>query len=310
MRYSIVFPLISAVSAITSPPSGATTVSSGGSIQDAIDSGATTIFVEAGTYSEQLYITGDDVTIYGYSSSTDYSGNQVTVTSGLSQANGLSNDETATIRSHGDNFKIYNVDIVNSYGSGSQAVALSLYGDYAGIYGCSLQGYQDTFLSEEGHHYVAQSQIIGATDFIFGQDALLWIEDTDIGVIAKSLGYVTANGRDSSSNPSYYVINNSRVAAAPGNSVTDGAYYLGRPWGDYARVVFQNSELSAVINDAGWHIWNTGDERTDNVLFGEYDNTGDGAWNSGRASFATQLSSAVSITTILGSTSWVDSSYL
>lgn len=95
--------------------------------------------------------------------------------------------------------------------------------------------------------------------------------------------------------------------------MTSGAFYLGRPWGEYARVVFQNTSMSAVINSAGWHIWGTGDERTDDVLFGEYENTGLGASGT-RASFATELSSPVAITTILTSSydsqSYYDSSYM
>ncbi|CRK45239.1 hypothetical protein BN1723_016498, partial [Verticillium longisporum] len=110
----------------------------------------------------------------------------------------------------------------------------------------------------------------------------------------------TANGRDSSSNPSYYVFNNCNIAAASGNSVSAGAYYLGRPWGAYSRVVFQKTTISSVINSAGWSVWNTGDEMTSNVAYGEYQNTGAGASGT-RASFSKALSSAVSISTILTS---------
>jgi pectinesterase len=133
----------------------------------------------------------------------------------------------------------------------------------------------------------------------------------DIRVLAASLGYITANGRDSSSNPSYYVINKSKISAANGNNVPAGAYYLGRPWRNYARVVFQSTSMTNVINGAGWTKWNTGDDRTDNVLFGEFGNSGDGSKGS-RASFSKKLSSAVSISTVLGSdyTTWVDTSYL
>lgn len=70
--------------------------------------------------------------------------------------------------------------------------------------------------------------------------------------------------------------------------------------------------MSSVINSAGWHIWNTGEENTCCVLFGEYKNTGAGAAGT-RASFATTLSSAVSIQTILGgsytSEDYFDNSY-
>jgi len=123
----------------------------------------------------------------------------------------------------------------------------------------------------------------------------------------------TASGRQSASDSSYYVFNNCNVAAASGHSVADGAYYLGRPWAAYARVVFQRTEMSSVINAAGWRVWNSGDERTSNVLFGEYGNTGPGAQGN-RARFATKLSGPVSMEAILGSgyasAAWYDASYL
>ena len=49
--------------------------------------------------------------------------------------------------------------------------------------------------------------------------------------------------------------------------------------------------------------------RTDHVTFAEYNNSGDGAAGS-RASFSTKLSAPVSINTVLGTTSWIDSQFL
>ena len=95
--------------------------------------------------------------------------------------------------------------------------------------------------------------------------------------------------------------------------MTSGAYYLGRPWREYARVTFQKTSMTNVINAAGWKIWNTGDERTSNVQFTEYANTGAGASGT-RASFSSTLSSAVGITSVLGSSyasqGYYDSSYM
>ncbi len=85
-----------------------------------------------------------------------------------------------------------------------------------------------------------------------------------------------------------------------GSSVSSGTYYLGRPWSQNARVVFQHTSMSSVINPVGWHVWNSGDERTSNVLFGEFANSGPGASGT-RAKFATKLGSAVSAESILGS---------
>lgn len=305
-------------------PSGCITVGSGGrfsTIQSAVDSLSTSsssaqcIFIQPGTYSEQVLVSARkaQLTIYGCTQDTSsYEANQVTITGSLSQADGLSNDETATLRVKATNFKMYNVNVANTYGKGSQAVALSAYAD-SGYYACAFTGYQDTLLAQTGNQVYSGCMISGVTDFIFGQNAPAWFEKCDIRVLSAKMGYITANGRSSASGPSYYVFNKCDIAAASDSSVEDGAFYLGRPWGEFARVVFQRTRMSEVINGAGWRPWNDGDDRTDNVLFGEYKNKGNGA-SGQRASFATTLDSAVSIKDVLGSSyskaGYYDSSYM
>ena len=101
--------------------------------------------------------------------------------------------------------------------------------------------------------------------------------------------------------------------AAAGQSVPDGAYYLGRPWRAYARVVFQNSQMSSVINSAGWKVWNDDDPRTDGVVFAEYNNSGEGAQGP-RAEFSQALSAALGIEEVLGgeyeSAGYYDAAYM
>ncbi|MCJ1369670.1 Pectinesterase 1 [Loxospora ochrophaea] len=313
----------------TSPPSGALVVSKSptsgqySSVQDAVNALSTTstsaqaIFIEAGTYSEQVYIPARaaELTVYGSTTDTSsYESNTVTITHSASLVSGSANDDdTATLRNWAENTKIYNINVANSYGEGSQALAVSAYVGNQGYYGCQFTGYQDTVLSESGAQLFARSLIQGATDFIFGQHATAWFDAVDIRVIATSYGTVTASGRPSASDPSYYVINNSTIAAASGQDVTAGAYYLGRPWAEYARVVFQDTSMTDVIDAAGWHIWSTSEPNTADVLFGEYGNTGAGSEGT-RASFASKLSGPVGISTVLGSgyssASWVDTSYL
>lgn len=307
----------------TSPPSGCLAVGSSGqysTVQKAVDALSATsttaqcIFIYKGTYKEQVYIKElkSALTIYGETTDTSgYSGNTVTITQGLSQDTVANNDLTATLRAWTPNLKVYNINLVNTRGKGSQALALSAQKGKQGYYGCQFKGFQDTILAQDGAQVYAKSYIEGATDFIFGQKAMAWFDGVDIRVLAASLGYITANGRDSSSNPSYYVINKSTVSAASGNSVSSGAYYLGRPWRNYARVVFQSTSMTNVINAAGWASWSSSDPRTDNVEFAEYGNSGAGASGT-RASFSKKLSAAVSISTVLGSDykSWVDSTYL
>jgi hypothetical protein len=46
--------------------------------------------------------------------------------------------------------------------------------------------------------------------------------------------------------------NRKLVLGANAASGTKGSVYLGRPWGDYARVIFQNSNFENMITAAGW----------------------------------------------------------
>ncbi|KAJ5126651.1 hypothetical protein N7448_007430 [Penicillium atrosanguineum] len=308
----------------TTAPSGSIVVAKSGgdytTISDAIsaldtDSSETqTIFIEEGTYDEQVYIPklSGALIIYGQTEDdTSYSSNTVTVTSGLSLEEVSDDDESATLRNWAAKSSIYNINVKNTYGEGHQALALSAYNTEQGYYGCQFTGFQDTILAETGYQVFGKCYIEGAIDFIFGQTGMGWFDSCDIGLLKYSEGTITAQGRPSSSDEGYYVINESTVDAASGEDVAEGSYYLGRPWTEYARVVFQKTTLSDAINSAGWIEWSTSEPNTEDVLFGEYDNSGDGSEGT-RASFAEKLTSAIKITTILGSDyeDWVDTSYL
>jgi pectin methylesterase-like acyl-CoA thioesterase len=128
---------------------------------------------------------------------------------------------------------------------------------------------------------------------------------------------VTASGRNDTDNTSWYVISKSTVQGV--NATVDamkGINYLGRPWGEFARVVFQHTYLGDIINPAGWSIWNVGQERTSNVTFAEYENYGPGSYptEGPRANFSEQLPEAITREQVLGTGYekewWVDTSYL
>lgn len=296
--------------ALSAPPSGAITIGSGGTystISSALaDTSSSTYFIYAGTYNEQVYITRANIKIYGQTSSPlTYSGNKVTITAAVPANTAGSDDASGTVRVHADGVSLYNLIIQNTYGHPvvqSQAIALSLYGTTFGGYGLKITGYQDTLYSNQGTHYIAYSWIEGAVDFIFGREASLWVTKSTINTVGS--GCITASGRETDDSL-YYVIDHTTVTGTSGTS----SAYLGRPWGDYARVIFQNSNLGSVINPAGWSVWSTSDPNTEYVTFAEYNNTGTGASGT-RASFSEKLSSPISITTVLGSTSWIDTSYL
>ncbi|KAG7101175.1 Pectinesterase like protein [Verticillium longisporum] len=189
----------------TSAPSGCITVSKSpasgqfGTIQAAVNSlstsssGTQCIFINQGSYAEQVLVPSRtaQLTIYGYSTDTSgYAGNKVTITANKSQKDGLNNDETGTLRVKANNFKLYNVNVANTYGKGSQAIALSAYAD-SGYYGCAFTGFQDTLLSNTGYQLYSRSLIQGATDFIFGRQASAWFEKCDLRVLSASKGWIT-----------------------------------------------------------------------------------------------------------------------
>jgi pectinesterase len=86
----------------------------------------------------------------------------------------------------------------------------------------------------------------------------------------------------------------------------EGDVYLGRPWRVLARVIFQNSVLSDVVNAAGWTTLADGAT----PLYYEYNNSGAGSDTSERL-YESSISAAVVKTTVLGSNwgDWIDRSY-
>ncbi|KAJ6461184.1 carbohydrate esterase family 8 protein [Mycena vitilis] len=309
----------------TTPPAGAVVVqnpaASGqfSTVQAAInalpnDSTAQTIFIFPGTYSEQVSITRAGMTtILGSTTdTTSYTSNAVTITHSLSATAAGSDDLSGTFRVHKDNFAMYNVNVKNTFGSGSQALALSSYGTNVGYYGCAFFGFQDTVLANQGNQYFGVSYIEGAVDFIFGQHARVFFQRNVIASVAA--GTITADGPTSATDASLFVINHStiEVSSAASSSLT-GQVFLGRPWTQWAKVAFTSCTLGAHINGAGWEIWSTATPNTEDVTFAEYDSTGAGAAGT-RASFSEKLSSNTGFMAadVLGSTwtSWVDQAYV
>uniref|UniRef100_M4BS89 Pectinesterase n=1 Tax=Hyaloperonospora arabidopsidis (strain Emoy2) TaxID=559515 RepID=M4BS89_HYAAE len=276
-----------------------------------------TIFILSGLYKEKVtipFLNGPLVLQGATCDATSYAKNQVTIAQATAQKNlpnDVTNDRnalTSTVLFKSNNVKVYNLNIANTAGNVGQAVAVTVDGENYGFYGCDLRGYQDTLLTKKGKQLYAKSRITGAVDFIFGLEAAVWCERCDIESIGA--GCITANGRSSNGSNSYYVFNHARVYGSKGSLV--GKTFLGRPWRPYARVVFQNSELSNVVNAAGWSKWNG--QSPDHVHFREFKNVGPGAAKRERAAFSQQLTQAVSINQILGDNyktqSWVDLAYL
>ena len=113
-------------------------------------------------------------------STSSYESNTVTIVHNGAKATNGSDDASGTLRVHADSFSMYNIKVVNSYGIGSQALALSASGveqvrtvhitahhritrlPLQGFYGCSFVGWQDTIYTSTGTQYFGHSYIEGA----------------------------------------------------------------------------------------------------------------------------------------------------
>ncbi|KAH8104080.1 pectin lyase-like protein [Cristinia sonorae] len=293
--------------ALYGPPDGAITVGPGGkhaNLSAAMkDTSSSVYFVFSGTFQEQVVITRPNIKIFGQTKAPQsFSGNTVSITNNLPASVAGSNDASGTVQVHATNVSLYNLNIANTYGKPvdqSQAIALSVESGQFGGYGLKLTGFQDTLLANKGPQFYSNCWIEGAVDFIFGMQASIWITQSTINTISS--GCITASGR-SSDDPNWYVIDNSVVQGT-------GKTPLGRPWRDFARVVFQNTFLDHNVPASGWSPWSSTTPQTDHVTFAEFNNTGPGATGP-RASFASQLTSPVSISTVLDSISWIDPAFL
>ncbi|KAJ7916294.1 pectin methyl esterase [Mycena leptocephala] len=304
----------------TTPPAGAIVVRQtgatagqfttvGAAMASLSSTAPATVFIFPGTYNEQVNITHPSLTIMGSTTDTgSYKQNTVTITHNLNAQDNGGNDACATVRatSAATNLRIYNVNIVNSFGPGKQATALSATGTRQGFYGLSVTGYQDTLLADGGgalrYQYYSNCYIEGAVDYIYGS-ASAWFGECTIA--SNGGGAITANSRDSTTDPSYYVIDSSVITSAISTSLV-GDVYLGRPWRMYARVIFQNSVLPNLINAAGYTTLAAGAT----PIYSEIDNTGAGANTSKRVMY-TPMTTPITHAQVLGSdyNTWLDESF-
>ncbi|KAL1891654.1 hypothetical protein Cpir12675_004874 [Ceratocystis pirilliformis] len=295
-----------------------------GSVQSAVlalpnDGAAYTIYILAGTYTEQLSINRTGmVTLRGETTyANDYTQNKVRIEFSRGYLTSLSrNEETPVLYSRktdGSGLSLYNIDFVNTYPqtSNTAALAADFYGKKMAAYGCSFVGFQDTLLANQGTQVFSNCYIEGSVDFIWGYSKAFFHQCYIASNTAKGAS-ITAQNRPSSAWAGGFVFDSCYVTYTAAYGTTMGQTYLGRPWSSYAVAVFRNSYLDKHINAAGWSIWSTSAPQTDNVFFGEFNNTGPGAWTSTteRATFATNMtveqSSTYDLGTFLGDTSWVD----
>jgi Pectin methylesterase len=155
-------------------------------------------------------------------------------------------------------------------------------GNRCAFINCNILGNQDTLYAtgENSQQYYSGCYIEGTTDFIFGSATALFDSCT---LHSKSDSYITA--ASTNKNQEFgFVFTNCKLTAAPSVSKV----YLGRPWRDFAKVVFLYCEMGGHILPEGWRNWdNTSRDQT--AYYAEYKNTGNGFQPLNRIKWSHQL---------------------
>ena len=190
---------------------------------------------------------------------------------------------TPTLTVDADDFRMENITIENFAGNKGQAVALRVDGDRVVFRGCHFLGWQDTILANRGRQYFDTCMIRGSVDFIFG-GATAYFERCEIQCVGN--GYITA-----ASTPDYqrhgFVFSFCKIVGLAPEVRT----FLGRPWRDYAKTIFLNTEMSEVVRPAGWDNWKKRNaEKT--AVYAEFNSTGPGGATAERAPWSKQLTAA------------------
>jgi len=191
---------------------------------------------------------------------------------------------SATVDINADEFEARNITFENSYGTGTQAVAISVHSDRARFRSCRFLGMQDTVYAASGRQYYVDSYIAGHVDFIFGNAAAVF---DHCQIHSRGAGYVAAESRTMADGAQGFVFTHCRLTADAG--VHD--VFLGRPWRNYSRVVYLECWMGDHIRPEGWNNWNK-EAAEQSSWFAEYGSDGPGGNAAARVKWAKPLTAA------------------
>ncbi len=162
----------------------------------------------------------------------------------------------ATVVVNADNTFFESLTMENIYGhekqNGPQALALNTGGDRICLNNVALLSYQDTWITtstQKNRHYIKNSLIEGAVDFIYnGGD--VYLDGDTLEINRPSGGYIVAPNHAADTKWGY-VFKNNVLRAHPGVNVTD--IWLGRPWHNQPKTVFINLQTFINIPAKGWY---------------------------------------------------------
>ena len=176
--------------------------------------------------------------------------------------NAYSVDPGATVVVKAADTFFENITLENSYGhekqAGPQALALNTQADRIALNNVALLSYQDTWItasSQKNRHYIKNSLIEGAVDFIYnGGD--VYLDGDTLEINRTSGGYIVAPRHTADTKWGYVFMNN---IIRPGKDFKTGKtlnvtdVWLGRPWHDSPKTVFINTQTFVPIPAKGWY---------------------------------------------------------
>lgn len=136
-----------------------------------------------------------------------------------------------------------------------QAVALRASAESITFYRCLFDGFQDTIYAHHGKQFYRECTILGTIDFICG-DAIAVFQSCLIEVCKPLNGQyivITAQQRNDDG-ASGFVLQNCTLTLATPNAGDNVAMYLGRPWGNFSRIVIMQSCIDMFVNPRGWIV--------------------------------------------------------
>ena len=176
--------------------------------------------------------------------------------------NAYSVDQGATVLVKAADTFFENITLENSYGhekqAGPQALALNTQADRIALNNVALLSYQDTWItssSQKNRHYIKNSLIEGAVDFIYnGGD--VYLDGDTLEINRTSGGYIVAPRHTADTKWGYVFMNNIIRPGKDfntGNTLNVTDVWLGRPWHDSPKTVFINTQTFVPIPAKGWY---------------------------------------------------------
>jgi pectin methylesterase-like acyl-CoA thioesterase len=196
---------------------------------------------------------------------------------------------SASVHVGANDFSAANLTIQNSYGTGSQAVALRVTGERQQFSNCRFVGYQDTLYTHSGSQYFRDCYVQGNVDYVFG-GATAVLQNCEVRNVEG--GSAVAAPSTEIGKPYGIVFLGGRFTAV--SSVGSNSVALGRPWGEGGSATYLNVELGAHISAAGFVMMSGNDPL--NARFGEYGSTGPGANPSAHQSYQLSAGEAAEYT--------------